>query len=530
MDQYRYFIVLFLSLLISSCGQVGRITGGPVDNEAPKPIENEITPPNASLNIAPQNIEIPFNEYITLNKPSENIKVSPDDVSLEYSIKGKSLLMEVSEGEWQQNTTYSIYLNRAVEDITESNDSIMLYVFSTGQFIDSLQGAVKIESAYDGKAKSNITVGLYEEEINSDTTDQKPKYFSVTDDQGVARFKYLKSGEYYVYAFDDENKNNILDPIEDRGKLLKKFVPVNTDSLVGSIEIMPPSPTELIVRTNEFISPGVWCLGFNMSVTEEYEVALLSEGFIDSTWNETMDSLTFFLENSQSGSASIILSGQNQKDTVVKRFFFKDPVTLTTTSDLRENNLIFGRPLVLKANDAISAIDASKITLHYIEDSSKIDGKPELKIQNTNEIVIKNLDRTKNKVELKLHPESLIGENLVQKDTILLSFNLGKEEDLGTLILTLDTIPENGLLFLQNGKGQVVNKKVIESKNIRFEYLTPGRYKYYILIDDNNNGVWDTGDIFTNKQPENILWLNQSSTVRSNWEVESKLNLKSTLE
>ena len=48
----------------------------------------------------------------------------------------------------ENNTTYSIYLNETVQDITESNDSLMVFVFSTGDYIDSLSYQVKVIDAF----------------------------------------------------------------------------------------------------------------------------------------------------------------------------------------------------------------------------------------------------------------------------------------------------------------------------------------------------------------------------------------------
>ena len=95
MDRLFGKILVFLVVLLAySCGQVGFITGGEDDEYAPKPILEEIKPPMASVNVDPKEISIPFDEFIQLNSPLKNISVVPADVTLEASVKGKSLILK----------------------------------------------------------------------------------------------------------------------------------------------------------------------------------------------------------------------------------------------------------------------------------------------------------------------------------------------------------------------------------------------------------------------------------------------------
>lgn len=529
MDRSTYSIAIILLLILTACGQVGTITGGPVDNEAPKPILTEIQPPRASKNISPNRIEIPFDEYIALNKPAENIKVAPKDVVLDHSIQGKTLVLEKTEGDWEENTTYSIYLNRAVKDITENNDSIMLYVFSTGPVIDSLRASVVIQDAYNQKTIKDITVGLFEENVLSDTTDQEPRYFSTSDKSGLAQFEYLKDGEYFVYAFKDENRNNKLDADESRGKMTGVLRPYPIDTILDTISLMPPLPKELRVLSNEFISPGVWCLGFNKAVSDNYSLNFTGEGFIDSVWNETKDSITYFLKNSLSGNEALIINAASSADTITKRFFYKEKPELSATNNLTKGHLPFGDTLELSWNDGLKKLDTSTILCASLEDSSKVQLAPKYKIVASNKLTVFNLPRDVSTISMSFLPTSVTGFNLELKDTVQLEFSVGKEKDLGTLNIVLDSIPSNGILILHSPRKEVGRRVISDNSMISFNNLKPGKYSYSILIDTNRNGAWDTGDIFKDLPAEKMLWFNQSSTVRANWEVETTLKVKSKL-
>jgi uncharacterized protein (DUF2141 family) len=531
MDWGKYSLTLLALTLLFSCGQVGVITGGDVDGQAPKPIADETRPLNASRNIFPEKIMIPFDEFIALNKPSQNIRVVPNDVTLGYKIKGKSLILEKESGDWEQNTTYSIYLNRAVKDITANNDSVFSYVFSTGNSIDSLVASFFVRDAYENKPQNDVTVGLFEEEMFSDTSSIEPRYFSTTDKEGIATFKYLKAGEFFVYAFTDENRNNRLDPNEKRGKIDGTISPtITADSILPTIDLMPAPFYELKVRSNEFTTPGVWNVGFNRSLPDNYDVSYDNPIILDTLWSATKDSLQFFVYNSLSGSLSFFLQRDSILDTISKRFFFKKQPKLEATNNLQQFKLAFNDSLMFKWNDPIKTIDSSKINATYLVDSNKIRFSPSFELLELNELRISGIDRSYDKALITIPPDAIIGYNASLLDTIKLNISLGKKKEVGNLIVRLDTIPEYGLLILKDRKGVEVERSLLRGDStVTFNYLNSGKYTFSLLIDRNQNLKWDTGDIFQNIPAEKYIRLPESSTVRANWDVETALNIKDAL-
>ena len=205
-------IPLLLLFLLARCAQVGQLDGGPSDETAPIPDSAGIYPPNASTNIRPKKITIPFNEFIHLNNPQKNIIIIPKITPTpEYKIKGKTVYIEFADSSLQPNTTYAIYLNGAIQDITEGNDSLMSYVFSTGSAIDSLRYNVLVRDAFKNTPVEGVTVGLYPLSDSLDPYRQNPLYFSKTDASGLAPFYYLSKKELAVFAFN--NSNGLLKPM-----------------------------------------------------------------------------------------------------------------------------------------------------------------------------------------------------------------------------------------------------------------------------------------------------------------------------
>ena len=116
----RISSILIASAILLSCAQIGSITGGPKDIVAPYIVTSQ--PLDGQLNVTTNRIEIEFNEFVVLQKASENIILLPSNVAYETKLVNKSLVLELKDT-LSRNTTYSLYLNGAIRDLTEGNDT-----------------------------------------------------------------------------------------------------------------------------------------------------------------------------------------------------------------------------------------------------------------------------------------------------------------------------------------------------------------------------------------------------------------------
>lgn len=85
-------------------------------------------PPNETIGFRSNEVEITFDEFIQLNNPIQTIFFVPNHATPIASIKNKTLSLKWEE-QLKENTTYVIYMNGALKDVTESNDTLMTYVF-----------------------------------------------------------------------------------------------------------------------------------------------------------------------------------------------------------------------------------------------------------------------------------------------------------------------------------------------------------------------------------------------------------------
>src|SRR5690554_4984373 len=534
MARFHSIILSLIGLLLFRCGQVGSITGGDIDETAPRIIEEKVQPPLGSTKVYPEEIIIPFDEFIQFNKPSENIFLTPNDVQLTHEIKGKSVILNVKEGQWQPNTTYTIYFNRAIKDITESNDSIISYVFSTGSYIDSLKTAIKVVDAYTGKALEDITVGLYDQKLIDDTSKSETRYYAATNKQGIAKFQFIKDTLFYIYAFEDENLNNRLDPTEKRA-FLNRPAELDTAFFTGPIiRLMNTEVEELKVKNSEILPTANWGISFNRSLKEDEKITFTDPEASVIIWNITKDSVNAYFETKQvSGNYKAVLSTAENTDTISKRFFIKDKekLTLEMSSNLNNKLLFSADTLTLKANEAIVSVNVQSINLEGVKIGDTLLEPIDYETKTVSPIQKQIVFNKKlyEKAKLTAHPKSIVGQNYELKDTLKLEFDIQKKKETGVMIVEFDTIPAFGILVIKNSSTKKERRILfdgLEKKSERIEQIQPGEYEFHYIYDENRDGKWSTGSIFEEKEAEKIKWFTDKSTMRANWEVKTKLSIK----
>lgn len=91
-----------------------------------------------AVNFTGKEIVLEFNEFVRLAQQQDNIAIIPPDAIILSQLNKKRLTLSWTEA-LKANTTYRIYLNNAVKDISEGNSEVINILFSTGPKIDSLQ-------------------------------------------------------------------------------------------------------------------------------------------------------------------------------------------------------------------------------------------------------------------------------------------------------------------------------------------------------------------------------------------------------
>jgi uncharacterized protein (DUF2141 family) len=517
-----------MAFALYQCARPGSPTGGPKDTEPPILIRAE--PENLSTNFKAKKIRLYFDEYIKLQDVQNQLIVSPPfkyppDISPQG---GASKYVEiVIKDTLRENTTYTMNFGQSIVDNNENNPfSYLTYVFSTGDYLDSLSLLGVVKDAYNKDADEFVSVMLYEiDSTYSDSVIQKtpPNYLTNTQDSTtIFRLQYLKAGTYRLIAIKDEGKNNLYDPVVDKIGFVEDTITLPTDSIY-LLTLFREKP-KYSIAAPKFAASNKIIFGYR-GAEEKLEVAPLS-AIPDSIFTYLAkepgkDTLNYWFTPFEIDSLrfEIVNERLQKRDTftVKTRKLNVDSLTLTAS---HRGSLGFLDTMAITSNIPLKQADTALVSL-----------------MNKDSIPLPMemfLDTLKNKVKfrfkkepnetyfLSILPRAITDIFGASNDSLNFRLTTGSYADYGNLRVR----PQGSFNFplliqLTDPKGKVVRSLVArEDQLYEFNFLEPGKYLLRAVFDANNNQRWDTGDFMAKRQAEKIVYFPQEIEVRANWELE----------
>lgn len=555
-----YSIVLFLLFLALACAKQTVPTGGPKDTIPPSLISS--TPLNKQTNFRSQVITLTFDEYVNINNPREQLIITPSlGKNSEMKAKKKTVTLELASPP-EDSTTYTINFRESIQDLTERNPARNLKLaFSTGPYIDSLSITGKAFDRVTGRDLKNITVGLYHNADTFNIFEHMPLYFTKADDKGLFLLENLKAGRYFIYAYDDKNKNLTVDSKTEAYGFLKDSIFLEP-GVLSEAEIplirLDARPIKLISArpyNNYFaVKTSKGLLSYTLeTVNKEDSIVSLYAGADQTTINVfpinmTSDSIQINLKAKDSISFNIdtvLYLKRPIKKADPESFTFKieKPTILSNTPELK-TTLTFSKPVTAINFDSLNyKIDSTNTIAFNKEDViinsvnsitllKKIDHKllfSEPK-QNTADVTAQDLKKgskaTKDKTKIN---KLLFGKGAfisIENDSSLQSeqqVSLVKQEETSTILVSVQTDSSNFIVQLVNKNYEII-QSTSNTKKVVFNNVTPGDYQIRLIIDNNANKVWDPGNFYTKTEPEPIMYYKseeglQSINIKANWEL-----------
>jgi hypothetical protein len=210
----RLSATFLLFCLMFACANIGNPNGGPYDEDPPKFVASK--PAINQLHFNGKKIEVFFDEYITLESPSENVIVTPPQKQNPFiQGVGKKILVELKDT-LKENTTYTIDFTSSITDNNEKNVlENFSFAFSTGDVLDTLQISGILINAEDLEPVQRVLVGIHND--LSDTAFTKTPFLrtSKTDEQGRFTIHNVSPGAYHLFAVEDKNRNYAYDKNND---------------------------------------------------------------------------------------------------------------------------------------------------------------------------------------------------------------------------------------------------------------------------------------------------------------------------
>lgn len=517
-----------MGLALWQCAKRGTPTGGPKDVTPPVLLRTE--PENFSINFEAKEIRLYFDEFIKLKDVQNQLIVSPP---LKYPpevtpLGGASKYIQVViKDTLKENTTYTLNFGQSITDNNEGNpNSFLSYVFSTGDYIDSLSLSGAVKDAFNRKADQFISVMLYElDTAYTDSTIYKnpPNYITNTlDSVPFFELKNLKAGEYTLIAVKDINKNNMFDQRQDKIGFLQDTITIPTDSiyLLNLFQELP----DYSISVPSYVAKNRIIFGYQGDY-QDIEIKTLTP-LPDSVRtlilkDREKDTLDYWLTPTDID--SIIFTVANKKNEVIDTFTVKtrklplDSLKLGTSVG---RNLGFEETFSILASTPITSLDSSKIAL-FISDS----------ISSPFSFA---LDTLENKVDFdfavepnqsysfELLPGAFTDFFGIQNDSLNYRFSTQGYADFGNLRLTVGGAVKYPLIVQLTDEAGETKREVLAAQPTQFEFnnLEPSKYVIRVIFDENGNGIWDTGNYLSKIQPEKVSYYPDVIDVRANWELE----------
>ncbi|WP_169513352.1 Ig-like domain-containing protein [Flexithrix dorotheae] len=104
-------------------------------------------------------------------------------------------------------------------------------------------------------------------------------------------------------------------------------------------------------------------------------------------------------------------------------------------------------------------------------------------------------------------------------DKIVINYKVKKEEDYG--VLGGNVITDKESFFIQIlSKDYQLEQELYNARNFKFEFVEPGEKILRILVDNNNNGIWEKGS-FKERIPHEDVYFREEGTIniKPNWEI-----------
>lgn len=577
---------MLLLTVIYSCANIGSPNGGPYDETPPKFVSS--TPVPNQINYTGKKIEILFDELIQIEKPSENVIITPPQMELPViRSAGKKAVIELKDT-LKPNTTYTIDFTNSISDNNEKNVfENFSFAFSTGDIIDTLEVSGVLLNAENLEPMPGITIGLHNNLEDSAFVKLPFVRTSRTNDKGQFTIRNIAPGTYHIFALNDVNRDYKFDqPGEDIAFLDSVIVPsfelttrqdttwkdsltIDTIRTVGYTRFFPDN-IELRLFKEKFerqymVKPErpdekYFTLRFNTKLDTVPVPVPINFTPEDSTW--------YFVQQTEGGTAVNYWLADStvwKQDTLQVQVSYpkSDSLNILRPQTDTVQLVLRRRPAEKKKKKKKDEPDPIVFLGMQVDAPSSMDlfdtisvtfNEPVLDINKEMFFLDQKIDTVWNTVDFDFFPDSTNSLNYfirrpwkygeeyrIEVDSAAIhslygkwndfftgEFKIKKEDEYGYLYLNINGVDTTAFVELLSSGDAPVRKAKVKDGGVLFMDLKPDKYYARIVIDTNGNGVWDTGNYIEKRQPEEVYYSPKMYEIMQNWQVEETWNVNST--
>ena len=578
--------VVIATSLLYACANMASPNGGPYDELPPKFVSS--TPAPGQLNYKGKKVEILFDELIQVDKPTENVIITPPQ-AMQPVIRanGRRVVVEL-EDTLRDNTTYTIDFTNSIADNNEKNIlENFSFAFSTGDQIDTLEISGVLLDAATLEPMPGITIGVHTDLADSAFTTTPFVRTSRTNDRGGFTIRNMAPGTYRIYALEDVMRtykysqpgqqiafgDSLIVPTFElttrQDTTWKDSLTIDTIKTVPYTHFMPddialrlfkekaerqymlrPERNDEKILTLRFNAPvdtlpALTPVNFTPSEENWYylqtedERKTLKYWLIDSlVWQQ--DTLSLSVDYLKSDSLNQL---QPQTDTVnlvmrhrakvepkkkKKRDDEPDPIEFLGMNIAPSGTMEMTDTLSITFMEPVANLDSSLFRLERMVDSTWTAVDFRFFPDTTNSLRYFILRPWQYAEEYRMVVDSATVFSVYGKwnNSANHVFKLKKEEEYGHLFINLIGVDTTAFVELLNSSDVPVRKAKVKEGGALFMDLRPDKYYARLTVDLNGNNEWDTGNYAKKLQPELVIYCPKMFQIMQNWQVEETWDVK----
>ncbi len=583
MKPLRLLPALVVAVILTACASVGRIDGGPRDENPPVYVRSNPAP--GQTRVSGNSFSIVFDENVQLDDAFNKVVVSPAQLEApSITANGRRVNVRLRDT-LKANTTYTLDFGDAIKDLNEGNvlDGFALD-FSTGDSIDSLRISGIVLGAQNLEPAQGMIVGAYSNLSDTAVRTLPPDRIARTNQYGQFTIRNLPEGQYRVYAIKDINRDWHWDRSENVA-----FMDVTVSPRVESIGITDTlyssTGEDSLVHRNglQYLPNDILLSFFNEDYRAQYlkdykrperrkitvelgaptdslpQLAIVDgprdtslHGTPASRWGIPIyssrgDSLTMWLtDTAVYHTDSLRLSVRYMKPdslerlvwtTDTLRFFYRDPKrskkeieadTLPPRFDTLPLAIASGttqevyRPLTFSAGQPLASIDTSMIHFEMQVDTNWIAKPFAITNDSLHPVLQRQIDyRWEPGAKYRLTIDSAAIHSVYDEHNRKFSqeFAVRALEDYSNLTVRLIGADTTAVVELLNNSDDSVRTVRAVDGRAVFKYVQPGTYYLRMFSDTDGNGEWTTG-LLDSIQPEEVAYYPKKIELKRNWDIE----------
>lgn len=574
----RLFLVAVVAVIWHSCANMASPTGGAYDIDPPvvrraTPDFNSlnITPKRIEIEFD-ENIKVESpSEKVIVTPPQKNMPV--------IRSAGRKLVVELNDTLLENTTYTIDFTDAISDNNEGNPLENFMFSFSTGDRLDTLTISGRVLSAQDLEPVTGIYVGIHSNHDDSAFLTIPFDRISRTDSRGNFTVRGIAPGKYRVFALNDMNRDYKYDnPMEGVAFLDSIVVPstipavrqdtIFLDSLtidtIRTVHYTRFIPDDLVLRT--FLSdfqrlylqkherPEPHRLNIFFSApTDKPSFKLLEPEVKGNDWyvlersakNDTLmfwitDSLIFKQDTLRMQIHYLRTDSLNQNYIATDTLSFnmrrsgrdrdrgrtdkknegEEPQIqfLGITTNVQSTFDIFN-PIRIELEQPAVAFDSSYVQLSNEVDSvfEAIPFRFETDSLNPRKFTLRPRWEPGGKYKIRIDSAAVISHYGLWNNTYEQSFTIKALDQYGNLVISITGLPEGKQAFVEllDKSDKPFRKSFVKEGMARFQDLLPGEFYARIVIDENGDGVWTTGNYEEGRQPEEVFYYPGKFVIRA---------------